>query len=163
MRATSESLEQADQGVERVGFPRRSAGSSSVGAEIHHLASVFDHGVQRGLRLSWIVYRSAAARVTFIPDQRRATSRISTIRPCFSTGAGSGLAVIWAPIAPAAPSAINEWMKTFTWVRMSPLPWGAAASETTTLTALYHTLAKPSRIILPVRSDSTTGNSGAKP
>ena len=73
------------------------------------------------------------------------------------------IAVICAPMAPAAPSAINEWMKTFTWVRMSPLPWGAAASETTTLTALYHTLAKPSRIILPVRSDSTTGNSGAKP
>ena len=64
-------LEQADQGVERVGFPRRSAGSSSVGAEIHHLASVFDRGVQRGLRLSWIVYRSAAARVTFSPDQMK--------------------------------------------------------------------------------------------
>jgi putative CocE/NonD family hydrolase len=29
--------------------------------------------------------------------------------------------------------------------------------------SVYHTLARPSRIILPVRSDSTAGNSGAKP
>ena len=64
-------LEQADQGVESVGFPRRSAGSSSVCAEIHHLASVVDRGVQREPRLSWIVCRSAVARVTFSPGQMK--------------------------------------------------------------------------------------------